>query len=106
MIKFPNFQPFKSVNGSLRDLRTKLSVPVADEVSDRIVRAHDRNLVSWFIDSPRSGRALLHSHLDLVRFPTGRARDWESKWLEEEAKRPQQYPWPGVRLQDGSIADY
>ena len=28
------------------------------------------------------------------------------KRLEEEAKRPQQYRWPGARLRDGSVADY
>jgi galactonate dehydratase len=26
--------------------------------------------------------------------------------LEEEAKKPQTYKWPGARLKDGSVADY
>ena len=30
----------------------------------------------------------------------------DEKRLEEEAKRPQTYRWPGARLRDGSIADY
>jgi hypothetical protein len=30
----------------------------------------------------------------------------DEKRLEEEAKRPQQYRWPGARLRDGSVADY
>ena len=32
--------------------------------------------------------------------------DIDEKRLEEEAKRPQTYRWPGARLRDGSIADY
>lgn len=28
------------------------------------------------------------------------------KLLEEEAKKPQKYKWPGAKLKDGSIADY
>ena len=28
------------------------------------------------------------------------------KAIEEEAKRPQSYRWPGARLRDGSVADY
>jgi galactonate dehydratase len=30
----------------------------------------------------------------------------DEKRLEEEAKKPQTYRWPGVRYRDGSIADY
>jgi galactonate dehydratase len=30
----------------------------------------------------------------------------DEKLLEEEAKKPQTYRWPGARLRDGSIADY
>jgi galactonate dehydratase len=30
----------------------------------------------------------------------------DEKRLEDEAKKPQQYRWPGARLRDGSIADY
>ena len=32
--------------------------------------------------------------------------EMDEKRLEEEAKRPQSYRWPGARLRDGSIADY
>jgi hypothetical protein len=28
------------------------------------------------------------------------------KLLEETAKKPQTYRWPGAKLRDGSIADY
>ena len=28
------------------------------------------------------------------------------KLLEEAAKKPQKYKWPGAKLRDGSIADY
>ena len=28
------------------------------------------------------------------------------KLLEETAKKPQTYKWPGAKLKDGSIADY
>lgn len=30
----------------------------------------------------------------------------DEKMLEEEARKPQQYRWPGARLRDGSVADY
>ena len=30
----------------------------------------------------------------------------DEKRLEEEAKKPQTYKWPGAKLKDGSIADY
>jgi len=30
----------------------------------------------------------------------------DEKRIEEEAKRPQQYRWPGARMRDGSVADY
>ena len=30
----------------------------------------------------------------------------DEKALEEEAKKPQTYRWPGARLPDGSVADY
>jgi galactonate dehydratase len=26
--------------------------------------------------------------------------------LEEEAKKPQTYKWPGAKLKDGSVSDY
>ena len=26
--------------------------------------------------------------------------------LDEEAKKPQSYKWPGMKLKDGSVADY
>lgn len=32
--------------------------------------------------------------------------DVDEKQLEEEAKKPQSYRWPGQKLKDGSIADY
>lgn len=32
--------------------------------------------------------------------------DVNEKLLEEEAKKPQTYRWPGAKLRDGSIADY
>ena len=30
----------------------------------------------------------------------------DEKRLEEEAKKPQTYRWPGAKLKDGSVADY
>jgi hypothetical protein len=30
----------------------------------------------------------------------------DEKKLEEEAKKPQTYKWPGATLKDGSISDY
>ena len=30
----------------------------------------------------------------------------DEKLLEEAAKKPQKYKWPGAKLRDGSIADY
>jgi L-alanine-DL-glutamate epimerase-like enolase superfamily enzyme len=32
--------------------------------------------------------------------------DMVEKILDEEAKKPQTYKWPGAKLKDGSIADY
>jgi len=32
--------------------------------------------------------------------------DMDAKILDEEAKKPQTYKWPGAKLKDGSIADY
>jgi galactonate dehydratase len=43
-----------------------------------------------------------------IGLPTGPGLGVEvdEKRLEEEAKRPQTYRWPGARLRDGSVADY
>ena len=30
----------------------------------------------------------------------------DEKKLEEEAKKPQTYKWPGAKLKDGSVSDY
>ncbi len=32
--------------------------------------------------------------------------DVDEKKLEEEAKKPQTYKWPGAKLKDGSVSDY
>jgi galactonate dehydratase len=43
-----------------------------------------------------------------VALPTGPGLgiDVDEKQLDEEAKKPQTYRWPGQKLKDGSIADY
>ena len=53
--------------------------------------------INWEVD--KDGYALL---------PTGPGLgvDVDEKQLEEEAKKPQTYKWPGQKLKDGSIADY
>ena len=30
----------------------------------------------------------------------------DEKAMEEEAKKPQTYKWPGAKLKDGSVSDY
>ena len=32
--------------------------------------------------------------------------DVDEKALEEAAKKPQTYKWPGAKLKDGSVSDY
>jgi galactonate dehydratase len=32
--------------------------------------------------------------------------EMDAKILDEEAKKPQTYKWPGAKLKDGSVADY
>ena len=32
--------------------------------------------------------------------------EMDEKVLDEAAKKPQTYKWPGAKLKDGSIADY
>lgn len=37
---------------------------------------------------------------------TGLCVEMDERTLDEEAKKPQSYKWPGMTLKDGSVADY
>jgi L-alanine-DL-glutamate epimerase-like enolase superfamily enzyme len=45
------------------------------------------------------------SHITVPPGP-GLGVEIDEKALEEAAKKPQTYTWPGAKLKDGSIADY
>jgi len=43
-----------------------------------------------------------------IGLPPGPGLEWkvDEKLLEEEARKPQTYRWPGAKLKDGSVSDY
>ena len=113
------------VFGRTRDVC--LSLPEASEVSAwghpvfRVRRkafvafeqVRERPSIAFRLD-PLEVERLLERPKTFFATPYGRGL-WVSVWvdravneklIEEEAKKPQTYKWPGAKLKDGSVADY